>query len=184
MRRRTRARELALQFLYQLDVRGPDIRADLEEFLKESGASRMARRFATEIVNGVLAHRDELDAIIVKVAQNWTLSRMPPVDRNILRLASYELLHCEDIPVGVAMNEAIELGKRYSTANSGSFINGILDHVKEGRPFEGDAPRAPAEHDEEEEFVPPEPPEPAPHAPPGATHHAPPGATHQGKSAP
>jgi N utilization substance protein B len=157
MRRRTRARELALQFLYQLDVRGNDVRDGLDDFLRQSGASRAARRFATEIVDGVLAHRDELDAVIVKVAQNWTLTRMPPVDRNILRLASYELLHCEDIPVGVALNEAIELGKRYSTANSGSFINGILDHVKEARPFESEAPRAPPEHDEEEEFVPPEP---------------------------
>jgi transcription antitermination factor NusB len=159
MRRRTRARELALQFLYQLDVRGAEIREELEDFLKEAGASRMARRFATEIVNGVLAHRDELDAVIVKVAQNWSLERMPPVDRNILRLASFELLHCEDIPVGVALNEAIELGKRYSTAQSGSFINGILDHVKEARPFESDSERAPPEHDEEEEFVPPDPPD-------------------------
>jgi transcription antitermination protein NusB len=157
VRRRTRARELALQFLYQLDVRGAEIREELEEFLKESGASRPARRFATEIVKGVLAHRDELDAVIMKVAQNWTLDRMPPVDRNILRLASFELLHCKDIPVGVAMNEAIELGKRYSTAQSGSFINGILDHVKLARPAAEDAASAPPEHDEEEEFVPPEP---------------------------
>lgn len=157
MRRRTRARELALQFLYQLDVRGAEITDQLEEFLVESGASRAARRFATEIVKGVLAHRGELDAVIMKVAQNWTLDRMPPVDRNILRLASFELLHCQDIPVGVALNEAIELGKRYSTAQSGSFINGILDRVKEERPAAHDPERPPPEHDEEEEFVPPEP---------------------------
>src|SRR5574342_533568 len=140
MRRRTRARELALQFLYQLDVRGAEIREELEE-----------------IVKGVLAPRAELDAVIVKVAQNWTLDRMPPVDRNILRLASFELLHCQDIPVGVALNEAIELGKRYSTAQSGSFINGILDQVREARPAAFDAQRSPPEHDEEEECVPPEP---------------------------
>jgi N utilization substance protein B len=153
MRRRTRARELALQFLYSIDVRGSEIRDELDEFLRDSGASRVARRFATELVSGVLAHRGELDAGIARVAQNWTLDRMPPVDRNILRLASFELLHCADIPVGVALNEAIELGKRYSTAQSGAFINGILDQVKSARPFPSDPERAPPDHDEEEEFV-------------------------------
>src|SRR6185295_6131557 len=104
MRRRTRARELALQFLYSIDVRGGDIRDELDTFLTDSGASRLARRFTTELVNGVTLHRDELDLQISSIAQNWSLDRMPPVDRNILRLASFELLHCADIPVGVAMN--------------------------------------------------------------------------------
>ena len=121
MRRRTRARELALQFLYSVDVRGADI-------------------------------RDELDAHLSRIAHHWSLDRMPPVDRNILRLASFELLHCPEIPVGVALNEAIELGKRYSTANSGAFVNGILDQVKALRPFPDAPAQAPAEHDEEEEL--------------------------------
>ena len=130
MRRRTRARELALQFLYSLDVRGPEILDDLDDFLRDSGASRLASRFATELVHGVVKHQAELDAGIVRVAQHWSLERMPPVDRNILRLASFELMHCPEIPIGVALNEAIELGKRYSTQNSGAFINGILDKIK------------------------------------------------------
>lgn len=155
MRRRTRARELALQFLYSVDVRGAEILDDLDDFLRESGASRLARRFATELVHGVVAHKDELDAGIARVAQNWTLDRMPPVDRNVLRLASYELLHCPEIPVGVALNEAIELGKRYSTANSGAFVNGILDQVKAQRPFALEPAQPPAEHEEEEEERPP-----------------------------
>ena len=137
MRRRTRARELALQFLYQLDVRGAEIRAELEDFLKEAGASRMARRFATEIVNGVLAHRDELDAVIVKVAQNWSLERMPPVDRNILRLAVYEMLHENETPKLVVLDEAIELAKKFGSEQSGRFVNGLLDGLLKQHTFPG-----------------------------------------------
>jgi len=151
MRRRTRARELALQFLYQIDLRGEEIRGELDDFLTHSGASRVARRFATDLVGGVLAHGGELDAVIAAVAQNWALARMPPVDRNILRLASFELLHCADIPVGVALNEAIDLGKRYSTAQSGAFINGILEQVKARRSFAVEPAAAPPEHDEDED---------------------------------
>jgi len=80
---------------------------------------------------------------------------MPPVDRNILRLASFELLHCPEIPIGVALNEAIDLGKRYSTAQSGAFVNGILDQVKAQRPFAAEPAQPPAEHEEEEEERPP-----------------------------
>jgi len=155
MRRRTRARELALQFLYTLDVRGPEILDDLDGFLRESGASRIARLFATELVHGVVKHQTELDAGIARVAQNWSLDRMPPIDRNILRLASFELLHCPEIPIGVALNEAIDLGKRYSTAQSGAFVNGILDQVKSQRPFAAEPAQPPAEHEEEEEERPP-----------------------------
>jgi N utilization substance protein B len=155
MRRRTRARELALQFLYSLDVRGPEILDDLDDFLRDSGASRLASRFATELVHGVVKHQAELDAGIVRVAQHWSLERMPPVDRNILRLASFELMHCPEIPIGVALNEAIELGKRYSTAQSGAFVNGILDQVKARRPFAAEPAQPPADHEEEEEESPP-----------------------------
>ena len=85
-------------------MRGPEILDDLDDFLRESGASRLASRFATELVHGVVKNQAELDAGIVRVAQNWSLERMPPVDRNILRLASFELLHCPEIPIGVALN--------------------------------------------------------------------------------
>src|SRR5262245_11144850 len=136
MRRRTRARELALQFLYTLDLRGDGVRDELDDFLTRSGASRVARRFATELIDGVRKQRDDLDQRIAALATNWSLGRMAPIDRNILRLAGFELLHSRDVPVGVALNEAIELGKRYSTAQSGAFVNGVLDKLKEQRSFQ------------------------------------------------
>ena len=151
MRRRTRARELALQFLYTLDLRGDDARDGLDDFLRRSGASRIASRFATELVDGVRTHRADLDRRIAALAANWSLSRMPAVDRNILRLSGFELLHSADVPVRVALNEAIELGKRYSTANSGAFVNGILDQLKRQRPFPEEPAAAPDDQDVEEE---------------------------------
>jgi transcription antitermination factor NusB len=150
MRRRTRARELALQFLYTLDVRGDDVRDEIPDFLKASGASRVASRFATDLVDGVRAHRADLDRRIGTAAVNWSLSRMPPVDRNILRLAAFEMLHSADVPVRVVLNEAIELGKRYSTAQTGAFVNGIVDKLKEQRSFPAEPAQAPDDADEEE----------------------------------
>ncbi|MBL8843718.1 MAG: transcription antitermination factor NusB [Planctomycetes bacterium] len=154
MRRRTRARELALQFLYTVEVRGPDARDEFDDFLQRSGASRFARQFATELVDGVLARKEQLDAAISATATNWSLSRMPAVDRTILRLGSYELLHSPDVPVRVALNEAIELGKRYSTGQSGAFINGILDQVRSRRSFAPEVRDAPDDRDEEEPIAP------------------------------
>ena len=133
MRRRTRARELALQFLFTLDIRGDEARDELELFLTDSGASREVRGFVTALVDGVRKHRPVIDARIRELAENWSLERIARVDRNVLRLAAFEILHCPDVPVRVALNEAIDLGKRYSTAQSGAFINGILDRLKEER---------------------------------------------------
>ena len=128
MKKRTRARELALQFLYQNDlVSMPVDKAD--DFLREEEKDVETRRFAKRLLEGTLEHRDELDEVIQSVAQNWNFSRMAVIDRNVLRLATHELLHCTDIPPKVAINEAIEIGKRYSTQNSGAFINGILDRI-------------------------------------------------------
>jgi transcription antitermination factor NusB len=135
MRRRTRAREVAVQFLYQLDLRGEDVLGQLDEFLADgsghedrSSAETMA--FARRLVLGTHRQRATIDRLLRDVARNWDLKRMAAVDRNILRMAVYELLHCPDIPPKVTINEAIELGKKYSTANSGAFINGILDRVR------------------------------------------------------
>lgn len=128
MKKRTRARELALQFLYQHDlVSMPVDKAD--DFLRDEEKDVETRRFAKRLLEGTLEHRDELDRVIQSVAQNWNISRMAVIDRNVLRLATHELLHCTDIPPKVAINEAIEIGKRYSTQNSGAFINGILDKI-------------------------------------------------------
>ncbi len=129
MKKRSRARELALQFLYQLDLRGEDLLPEAREFIRGEEKDVEASKFAQRLVEGTFEHRIEIDKMIQDVAQNWNISRMAVVDRNVLRLATFELLHCDDIPPKVAINEAIELGKRYSTSNSGAFINGILDKI-------------------------------------------------------
>jgi transcription antitermination protein NusB len=130
VKKRSRGRELALQVLYQLDLCGAELFDERAAYEGSEERDRESRAFAAELVAGVRAHWTELDTSIRAVAQNWDIARMAVIDRNVLRLGTYELLHCKDIPPKVAINEAIELGKRFSTANSGAFINGILDKIK------------------------------------------------------
>jgi len=131
MRRRTRARELTLQFLYQVDARDDEILGDLDEYLaQQAPEDGEVRQFARDLVKGTLEMRPAIDEILAGAAKNWQLSRMAIIDRNILRMATYEMLHVPEIPAKVSINEAIELGKRYSTQQSGSFINGILDRIR------------------------------------------------------
>jgi len=130
MKKRTRSRELALQFLYQVDLlKDPSIDG-LTEFLREEGGDAETARYARVLVEGTFDSIPELDDEIQLVAQNWQIDRMAVIDRNVLRMAAFELLHCDEIPPKVAINEGIELGKRFSTQNSGAFINGILDKIK------------------------------------------------------
>jgi len=134
MRVRTRARELALQFLFQLDFQGEDFRDDLERFLDEhltgkSGADE-ARAYAIRLVDGVRANAKQINHLIREAARNWDIERMAGIDRNALRIGVYELLFNDDVPMRVAINEAIELAKRYSTEASGAFVNGILDRIR------------------------------------------------------
>ncbi len=133
MKKRSRGRELALQVLYQLDLRGDAALEAAEEVVREEEPDREARAFCAKLVGGVRETLDELDREIAATAQNWDISRMAVIDRNVLRMATYELLHCRDIPPKVAINEAIELGKRYSTQKTGAFVNGILDKIKSRR---------------------------------------------------
>jgi transcription antitermination factor NusB len=128
VKKRTRARELALQFLYQVDLVGAEL-DEAEAFLREEERDKDTRGFARRLVEGVRENAQAIDERIQAVAQNWNISRMAVLDRNILRLGVHELLHCPDIPPKVAINEAIEMGKRFSTQNSGAFINGILDKI-------------------------------------------------------
>lgn len=144
MKKRTRSRELALQFLYQLDLRGDELLGEAKDFLRGEERDQETQRFAQRLIEGTFEHWDEIDREIQNVAQNWNIARMAVVDRNVLRLATYELLHCKDIPPKVAINEAIELGKRYSTSNSGGFINGILDKIMNRSRAAGDKLAAPA----------------------------------------
>ena len=135
---RRRAREFALQALYQADMRqisGPDAldmlwATQLEsEDLTGTPADAEEIGFAQGLVQGVAKSAEEVDAQIEKASLNWRLSRMPVVDRNILRLATYELLRCQDVPASVSINEAVELAKRFGEKESGSFVNGILDRI-------------------------------------------------------
>ncbi len=127
---RTRSREIALQVLYSCDAETAPQPELWEQTLADAECSTEVRAFARELIEGVLADRARLDALIAGAADNWELSRLATVDRNILRLAVHELLSRPDIPAKVSINEAIELGKRFSTAQSGAFINGILDRIR------------------------------------------------------
>ena len=130
MKKRTRSRELALQFLYQLDLLGTGDLDSLTDFLREEAGDAETARYARTLVEGTYDATPELDEEIQSVAQNWQIERMAVIDRNVLRMAAFELIHMDEIPPKVAINEGIELGKRFSTQNSGAFINGILDKIK------------------------------------------------------
>jgi N utilization substance protein B len=134
--RRTRARERALQALYQIDVAAEGIDEALAAFWKSfEPVEREVRELAEALVRGVADHRREVDDAIEEASSNWRLDRMARVDRNVLRLAVYELLRT-DVPVKVAINEAIELGKKFGSESSGAFVNGVLDKVAAGLPPE------------------------------------------------
>ena len=155
MGKRREARERAVQFLFQHDLNPPeDLENALEQFWLSQRAAAIAgekgtatwgqpvetppptadeaamRLFADPLIRGTLEHREEADEIITKHAKNWELHRIAAVDRNILRLAIYEMLHREDIPPVVSINEAVDIAKKFSTQDSGKFVNGILDKVR------------------------------------------------------
>jgi N utilization substance protein B len=127
--KRTRARELAMQALYQLDVRGKDLFEFLTEFLVENEPDTFTRSLATEWIKGTWENLGLCDELIGESTIKWHLSRLPPVDRSVLRLAVYQLKFCPDIPPRVVINEAIELAKKFGSDKSGSFVNGVLDAV-------------------------------------------------------
>jgi N utilization substance protein B len=137
---RRRARELALQMLYEHDVSGTDPRVMFERSTDLHKAPEGIQDFTRHLVAGTLEHRGELDAIISRQADHWRISRMPIVDRNILRLALFELLHEPETPRPVVIDEALEIAKRFSTPRSSQFINGILDGVLKGRRSEAPTP--------------------------------------------
>jgi N utilization substance protein B len=135
--RRTRGREVALQLLYLLEQNpGVDPR-EVERFLHRRLREPKLIAFTQAIVDGVLTHQKHLDSLISDVAENWRLDRMAAIDRNILRVGAYEMLYSTDVPTKVAINEALELAKRYSTAQSSRFVNGILDRLQSAEPESG-----------------------------------------------
>ena len=130
MRNRTKSREFALQMLYQVDIRKAEPQPVMVGFWRaHEPEAEDIQSFANQLVMGTIEHRDALDAIITSYADNWDLSRMAVIDRNILRLGTYELLHVQEVPAKVCINEAIELAKRFGDADSSKFINGILDAI-------------------------------------------------------
>jgi len=133
MRKRTQARGCALQILYQIDMTGDPNDVVAGRFWQDSEQDSEVSDFATQLVKGVHDNLEEIDALIAKYSEHWKIDRMPAIDRNILRSAIYELLFRADIPPKVAINEAVELAHRFSTPDSGKFINGILDKLMSQR---------------------------------------------------
>ncbi|MBI4246135.1 MAG: transcription antitermination factor NusB [Candidatus Rokubacteria bacterium] len=133
---RRKAREVALQFLYQLDLRDEnDPEPHASEFWARHPVDAETRQFSEALVRGVKGNQAKTDALIGRYTEHWELDRMAVVDRNILRLAVYELLQGDEVPAKVAINEAIEIAKKFGNDESGRFVNGVLDRIyKELRP--------------------------------------------------
>lgn len=129
MRKRTQAREYALQILYQIDVRKDPGDKILVDFWKNIEAEPEVSDFAAKLVIGSIKNKKKIDEVISKYASNWKMSRMAVIDRNVLRIATYELLFCDDIPPKVSINEAVDLAKKFGDTESGKFVNGILDKI-------------------------------------------------------
>ena len=129
MTSRRQGRELAFRAVYQGDVTGETPRHCLEEILEETPSSDEIRLFAATLVQELEEHRDNVDAIVSRTAHNWPLRRMAATDRSVLRVAVVELLHHAETPTRVALDEAIEIAKKYGSETSGSFVNGILDRI-------------------------------------------------------
>ena len=127
---RRESREWAVQFLFQTEVNPQDLDKALVEFWSERKPSDSARRFAEDLIRGVLLNIPELDASIRKYAEHWDLSRMGIVDRTVMRLGLFEMLHRPDIPPVVSINEAVDLARDFSDSASGKFVNGILDRAR------------------------------------------------------
>jgi len=149
------ARELALQAIFYFDVNKGDVWElfelfclDFEDMLNGNGLNfddmtskdcpdskemthEDQKPFFINLVEGVVKHMDEIDSLIHSSSKNWKISRMPVVDRNIMRIALYEILYCPDIPAKVSINEAVDIAKKYGTKDSGAFVNGILDRIRE-----------------------------------------------------
>ncbi|KPK38526.1 MAG: hypothetical protein AMJ78_09850 [Omnitrophica WOR_2 bacterium SM23_29] len=139
MRKRTKARECALQILYQIDITSDSVDNLLSAFWEDKELESEVRDFGTALVKGTVENMQKIDEVITKYASNWKLKRMAVVDRNVLRLATYELLYREDIPHKVAINEAVDLAKKYGDIDSGKFVNGVLDRINKEEATHGKA---------------------------------------------
>ncbi|MDD5680670.1 MAG: transcription antitermination factor NusB [Candidatus Omnitrophica bacterium] len=130
MRKRTKAREYALKILYQMEITKDNEKDSVKSFWeRESETEGSVKDFTGQLVKGVTDNIKEIDAKISKYATNWQIDRMAVIDRNILRMATFEILYLDDIPPKVSINEAVDIAKKYGDNNSGKFVNGILDKI-------------------------------------------------------
>ena len=128
-RKRTQARQIAMQYLYMRDIlKNKDIEP-MDGFIREQTTDADVMRYSAQLIRETIAKQPDIDALIESVAENWALSRMPAVDRNIIRISVSELMSEDAIPVQVTINEAIEMGRKFSTRDSGAFINGVIDKI-------------------------------------------------------
>ena len=148
---RHEARQWAVQFLFQRDFNVGDIESDLSGFWQDKKSNDKARLFAEELIRGVESKKEELDKLIRKYAEHWDVKRMGAVDRNVMRVALYEMTYRPDIPPVVSINEAVEIAKDLSGVESGKFVNGILDRAckEQDRPARAAAPSRSAETKED-----------------------------------
>lgn len=136
-----------MQALFYIDMRDNASLQMLESFCDNFSPPKKARPFLLSLVNGVLETRGEIDTLIERFSKNWEIHRMSCVDRNVMRIAVYELLYCEDIPPKVSINEAVDVGKKFGTEESGAFINGIMDSIRDALVNEGKLKKIAAEAD-------------------------------------
>jgi len=130
MRKRTLSREIALKILYASEITGEPVDDAARKFWEnEVIGGDEVKTYAEMLVSGVGSHLEEIDSAISRFAANWEIGRMATIDRNIIRVAAFELMFLDDIPPKVAMNEAIEIAKKYGDKDSGKFVNGILDRI-------------------------------------------------------
>lgn len=142
-RKRTQARECALQILYQYEMNPEPISEILGRFWSQQDDvfSEDVRVFAGKLAAGTVEHMPEIDKVVERYADNWEISRMAMIDRNIMRLATYELLYLADVPPKVTLNEAVNLAKKFSQEESGKFVNGVLDKISHT-----EKPKTPKDH--------------------------------------
>lgn len=129
MRRRTKARECALKVLYQIDITKGDFKEALRDYWSNHKQIKLIKDFTSKLVTGTIQNKPEIDKLITRYAANWTILRMATIDRNIIRMAVFELLYTPEVPPKVCINEAVDLAKKFGDMDSGKFVNGVLDRI-------------------------------------------------------
>lgn len=133
MGNRRQARELTLQILYEIELSGAPHKEVIDRVIADRHPGEDGAAFVLTLVEGTLRNLKEIDGLITETSSHWKMTRMPAVDRNLLRLSTFELVYLNDIPLSVSINEAVEIAKKFGTGDSAAFVNGVLDKIAEGR---------------------------------------------------